>query len=325
MGYRMNETNNDKSSFRNADKVSPESLVVIGIDYVEGPLIDLVDHRVFGVKDENLIRDIFDKGVLQTVLCRKMENGKLEVIDGRRRVLHAREANKLRAKTGSPLVKVPVNVIQADDVKALELQISLNTNRKEEDPITLSKKISTLIAMLADSPETIRRVAVASNMSEASVRNYQRLARMDESIHDKIRSGKLGVSAALTLSAESPDIQNKIADKLIETGSGKDAAKAREVRNAEVPPDRTARGPGRPRKETTAPSRSLIKDILMLIAFDKRAENMSWEDIPEDLEAILKWVVGEGSADDVSGLANLVDRALGNEAKREKKNAKFDE
>jgi ParB family chromosome partitioning protein len=321
----MTETNTDKASFRNADKVSPESLVVIGIDVVEGPLIDLIDHRIFGVKDENLIRDIFDKGVLQTVLCRKMENGRLEVIDGRRRVLHAREANKLRAKTGAALVKVPVNVIQADDIKALELQISLNMNRKEEDPITLSKKISTLIGMLADSPETIRRVAVASNMSEASVRNYQRLARMDESIHEKIRSGKLGVSAALTLSAESPEVQNKIADKLIETGSGKDAAKAREVRNAEVPPDKTVRGPGRPRKETTAPSKSLIKDVLMLIAFDKRASNMSYDEVPEELESILKWMIGECNPDEIPGLGNLVDRALGNEAKREKKNAKYDE
>lgn len=313
---------------RNGDSYLPEDLKVIGVDIQDGPMMDLLDQRIFGELDDNMVRDIDDKGVLLTVVCRRQSFG-LEVIDGRRRVIHAREVNKNRAKLGQEPIKVPVRVEQADDFKALELQLSLNTNRKEESQVTLALKVARFIDMMPkEEGNAIRRAALAANVSEAQVRNLCRFAKMDSSIHELVESGKLGFAAAVTLSADSAEVQLATAEKMVAEGQGGDINRAREVRQQivkekglDVSPSEPKRG--RPRKDTIKPSVGTIKDVLFLHGMDCKARSMSYDEVPEGFVDGVNWVMG--LMDDVPDwLTNLIERVEGKEASRERKNSKYD-
>lgn len=314
---------------RNADRYLPEDLRVIGIDIHDGPMMDLLDDRIFGALDDNMVRDIADKGVLQTIVCRPSEDG-LEVIDGRRRTLHARAVNVTRLKLGLEPLKVPVNVIAADDLKALELQISLNTNRKDESPVTLAKKVAKYVEMLpkGDGDSAIRRAAVAGNCSEQHVRNLCRFAKMDPAIHDAVEKGTLGIGAALVLSADTKEVQVATANAITLEGNGKNVDRAREVRQKltkDKEPSTDAPKRGRPRSENPKPSQSTLKDVLFLIDMDRRARNMSHGTIPDGFADGIKFAIGWiENVESVEGLSDLLDRANSNEAAMEKKNSKYD-
>jgi ParB family chromosome partitioning protein len=312
---------------RNTDKYLPEDLIVIGVDVHDGPMMDLLDDRIFGDLDDNLVRDINDKGVIQAVTCRKTDAG-LEVIDGRRRVLHSREVNKNRVKTGEEPLKIPVSIIAADDVKALELQISLNTNRKAESIVTLSKKVCKFVEMLPDSDESkVRRAAVAANCSEAHIRSLLRFAKMDPEIHAKVESGTLGFAAAVTLSADSVETQREVAAKLESESLGGDVVRAKEIRKqvTEAKGEKPKKGPGRPRAENTKPSQKLTKDILFLIEMDAKARNMSYGEIPDGFADGVMWVLGMISPESVTGLQDLIERAESGETSMERKNRRYDD
>jgi ParB family chromosome partitioning protein len=83
----------------NAFAVDPDNLIIIGLDTDDGPEHPLYDERVKLPLDESTVLNIMAIGVKEPVLVRKTD-GNPEVVDGRRRTMHAREANRRLRELG---------------------------------------------------------------------------------------------------------------------------------------------------------------------------------------------------------------------------------
>ena len=77
---------------------------------------------------DELTNSIKERGVIQPIIVRKSntDNSKYEIIAGERRWLAAQKAG---------LHEVPVVIIEADNLKSLELAIVENVQRKDLNPI----------------------------------------------------------------------------------------------------------------------------------------------------------------------------------------------
>lgn len=95
-------------------KMSPEDITVIGLDTKDDESHPLYDGRIHMPLEEDTVLNMMEHGVL--VPIRVTKDGKSAiVIDGRRRVLHAREANRRLKKKGQPTIFVPVLPPDNDD------------------------------------------------------------------------------------------------------------------------------------------------------------------------------------------------------------------
>src|SRR5271154_3135578 len=87
----------------------PDKLVIIGLDTDDGPEHKLYDASIRKPLNETTVKNYMVHGVLQDVTCRKNGN-RLEVVLGRDRIRHAREAKKRRLAEGVKEFLVPIKV-----------------------------------------------------------------------------------------------------------------------------------------------------------------------------------------------------------------------
>ena len=116
----------------NAFGMDPMDLTVIGHDTEDGPDHPLYDERVKLPIDDAMVMNIASLGVREPIIVRKNGDA-VEVVDGRRRVLHARVANELLAKKGEPLITVPAMLAKGDACLMEQVAISLNEIRVQAD------------------------------------------------------------------------------------------------------------------------------------------------------------------------------------------------
>ena len=295
---------------------NPNDLIIIGVDVTEGPELALLDERITADLSDTLCADINERGVLQPVLCRRTEAG-MQVVDGRRRVLHAREVNSIRAKQGLPLIKVPVVIQDMEDLSALEAALSLNCNRLAEDPIGLSFKIKQLVDTISggnkrEYPKALRRASIACNLSEQMVRNYVAIAGMASEAHDAFRLDKVSLSQLIVLASLDKEAQ-KVAVAECANAEDKSIDRARSVKDKLMGNEPVA---------VTTPTKKLIKDMLLLASFDAKDGVCSAQQLPAFSVDFLKWFSGETGPNSVPGLQELMDRATSPELREMKKEAK---
>lgn len=276
----------------NAFGMDPNDLIVIGLDSEDGPEHPLYDERVKLPLEESMVLNIMVHGVLEPVLVRK--NGdEAEVVAGRRRVLHAREANKRLKKEGSEEIRVPVMVRKGDDASLMGVAISENEIRRDDNPSTKAAKLMRYIA----TGRTEQEAAVAFGVSLQTIKNWSRMADLDPKVLKAVDSGKIPASAAWNLSNLSREEQRAELDKLLEGGG---AATVKKTTNAAKNAKKRNKGED---EAHAAPGKRLVTKVLKL--------NHKNKELNADFVKGVMWVLGDIGPRSVAGLSELIREAGG--------------
>ncbi len=138
---------------------------------------------------DDLTNSIKERGVIQPLIVRKSDDQdeKFELIAGERRWQAAQSAG---------LHEVPVVVIEADNLKSLELAIIENVQRKDLNPIEEAESYKKLIDNFSYDHE---KVSQFIGKSRSHITNCLRLLSLPEKLVDMIRNGKISQGHAKIL------------------------------------------------------------------------------------------------------------------------------
>lgn len=177
----------------------PEDVEVIGVDtpHKEGEH-PLWDARCFRPLDEAMVLNIMALGVRQAIEVEPTPDRKARVIDGRRRVLHAREANKRLVAMGQPRIQIPVMAEKGSEIEALLRMVSLNEHRLEETVTSRARKA----AMMIKRNVPIEQVALSFGKSTQTIRNWQALADLPDDLVQAVDNGIVSPTTALALASK---------------------------------------------------------------------------------------------------------------------------
>jgi len=155
---------------------------------------------------KELISSIKEKGMIQPVIIRKMENG-YELIAGERR---------FRAAKALGMQKVPAIIKDVSDEESLELSLIENIQRENLNPIDEAKAYKRLATEFNMSQDNI---SIKVGKERATVANSMRLLNLPEDIQGKLSIGEISVGhAKVLLGLENQADQRKLVDKIIKDG-----------------------------------------------------------------------------------------------------------
>ena len=138
---------------------------------------------------EELKNSIKERGIIQPLIVRKSEDqdNKFELIAGERRWQAAQSAG---------LHEVPVVIIEADNLKSLELAIIENVQRKDLNPIEEAESYNNLIENFGYDHEKVSKFI---GKSRSHISNSLRLLSLPDKILDLIRINKISQGHAKVL------------------------------------------------------------------------------------------------------------------------------
>ena len=138
---------------------------------------------------EELTNSIKERGIIQPLIVRKSDDqdNKFELIAGERR---------LQAAQSAALHEVPVIIIDADNLKSLELAIIENVQRSDLNPIEEAESYKNLIDNFGYDHE---KVSQFIGKSRSHISNSIRLLTLPEKLIEMIRLGKISQGHAKIL------------------------------------------------------------------------------------------------------------------------------
>ena len=138
---------------------------------------------------EDLKNSIKERGIIQPLIVRRSndQNGMFELIAGERRWQAAQSAG---------LHEVPVIVIEADNLKSLELAIIENVQRKDLNPIEEAESYKNLIDNFGYDQD---KVSVFIGKSRSHISNSLRLLSLPQKIIEMIKNEKISQGHAKVL------------------------------------------------------------------------------------------------------------------------------
>lgn len=289
-----------KSTFEatriNGFRFKPEDLVVIGVDTDDGPEHALWDERIKLSLDESMVASIMAIGVKEPIIVRK--NGDVaEVVDGRRRVLHAREANKQLKKRGEPEVDVPAMAERGSEDHLAHVSVALNEIRLNDDILVKAAKAHRMMSRVGDA----EKVALAFGVTKTSINNWLKLVELAAPVRKAVSEGLISASAASQLHGLDKDEQLAEMGKLL-GGEGKAT-----VKKAKAAKKKRADEDG---NGIEAPGKRLIFRVLKL--------NDKAEVLPTDFVRGIEWALGEIGPTSIKGLTALIAEAQEKAAKKKK-------
>ena len=152
-----------------------------------------------------MTNSIKERGIIQPLIVRKSndQNDKYELIAGERRWQAAQSAG---------LHEVPVEIIQADNLKSLELAIIENVQRKDLNPIEEAESYRNLIENFDYDQEMVSKFI---GKSRSHITNLLRILELDKFFFDLLNEGKISMGHARALIGKKPtefdvDTLNKI-------------------------------------------------------------------------------------------------------------------
>jgi ParB family chromosome partitioning protein len=157
-------------------------------------------------KLDELAKSIRANGVVQPVLLRR-RGSRFELIAGERR---------WRAAELAGLIKIPAVIRSVSDDKVLEIALIENIQREDLNPIEEARAYKKLIETLGLTQEIVgERVG----RDRSYVTNYLRLLKLPEDLQELLQAGRISTGHARTLlGIDQPDIQRRIARRIIEHG-----------------------------------------------------------------------------------------------------------
>ncbi len=169
----------------------PENFVIPGIDTKDKSV--LPDFRNTKPLNAERMRDINERGILQPVLIRWVD-GKKEIVEGRQRIRHAREINRLRRIDDNPvMVKVPWCVKEGNDRASILNAIAANAHRDGDEPHETARRI----IQLSDAGYTEEELAKAYGYTTHNVSFMLRYKKLEDKIQKAVETGELKFTAAM--------------------------------------------------------------------------------------------------------------------------------
>ena len=148
----------------------------------------------------SLAESIKEKGVIQPLIVRELEDGQYELIAGERR---------LRASKIAGLETVPVVVKQMTDDESLEIAILENIQREDLNPLEEAEGYKRLVDEFSKTQEDIAKM---TGKSRSHIANMLRLLTLDDSVKEKLLANQITAGhAKVLIGVENVnDILNKI-------------------------------------------------------------------------------------------------------------------
>lgn len=266
-------------------RMDPKDILIAGLD-VGGKDDPLYDERIKLPLDEAMVESIIAIGVREPVVV-VVREGEPIVVDGRRRVLHAREANRRLEKLGEPTRDVAV-VAEKGTEQALKIAPlvgeHLNNHRVNDGVIMRAKKAERMIARGYDKAD----VALALGVTQNTISNYLSFGDLCKEAKDAVDAGKISPSAAAKLATLSKDDQKaKLEELLASTPAGKKVTNARAAKAAGV---RQAVG----------------KKVLTKIVSCHFQHDAAQQKVSDDFIDGIRFALGELDADAIPGLCEYL-------------------
>jgi ParB family chromosome partitioning protein len=273
-----------------AFSVSPESLVVItdrkNAQFRESALEPF---------REELVGSIIRFGIAQALIVRR-DGDRLEVIDGRKRVAAAMEANRRLRALGQPEVKCIVTLRSGTDHEVLMSSVTVNANRYQDSVLELA----VLCRRIIDLGGTLTDCATACGRSIDTIENWMKLDDLHPEVRAMVRAGTLKYTVAMRL-ARLPRARQLGKLKLILRAGATNANAVRAVVDGRLervtPPDKHAQ-------------RRVADELLKAKAF-------AVGDQESDCFSFAEWLLGRISGEELLGclrsgvVANAVKTVIG--------------
>lgn len=189
--------------------VDPFKLLIVGIDF-GGPGDVGYDERVKAPLDETMVESILQDGVQQIVKARN-DGERMVVVDGRRRVMHARAAN-LRLQKANPgikaedLIRVKTELVRGDELTLFGVQEIANAYHMQDPPLVQARKIQAMLDKGADE----KRVCLKFGITKAVLEDRLKMLKLAPDAITAVEKGEVTNNAALALSEVSMAEQVKI-------------------------------------------------------------------------------------------------------------------
>jgi len=268
----------ENASRGNVFKMDPRDVSVVGVDFGDSAH-PLYDPRIELPIDRAMVESIKAIGVRMAVECIVDEEGRVIVVDGRRRVLHTRVANEELKKLGEPARTI--NVLGAK-MNTANMQIAplvgehLNNHRFNDSVTTKAEKAARFLARGYSHED----VALSLNVDVVTIKNYEKLLGLAAAVRKAVDENKISVSAAVKLSDLSKEEQ---AEKLSELGASNKKVTARVVSEATG--------------KTVAPGKKVLKKI---VAAAETSE------LSEDFIRGIRFAMGDLAATSIKGLSAIL-------------------
>lgn len=161
--------------------------------------------------DDEAISELADSirehGLIQPLTVRRLSSGYYQIIAGERRWRASKEAG---------LSEVPVNIIEADDKKVMELGLIENLQREDLNPM---EEANGYKALMDEYGMTQEEVAQRMGKSRPAIANALRLLALPDAVRFLLEEGKLSAGhAKAILAAPAGEPQKKLAQKVIDEG-----------------------------------------------------------------------------------------------------------
>lgn len=155
---------------------------------------------------KELADSIRERGVMQPLLVREVDDGRYEIIAGERR---------FRAATLAGLDEVPVRILEVDDQAAAAIALIENMQREDLNPLEESRGLSRLIHEFSFTHE---QAAKAVGKSRSAITNLLRLSQLSGPVQAMLISGDLDMGHARALLTLPGASQVALAQKIIAQG-----------------------------------------------------------------------------------------------------------
>ena len=161
--------------------------------------------------DEDALEELADSisryGVIQPITVRKLESGYYQIIAGERR---------WRASRMAGLDEIPAQIIEADDMRVIELALVENLQREDLNPLEEARGYRKL---MDEHNLTQEQAAQSVGKSRSAVANSLRLLSLEPEVLGFLEIAVLSAGHARALLAiRDPDAQIAAAKKVIEQG-----------------------------------------------------------------------------------------------------------
>lgn len=175
-------------------KMDPGELTIIGLDTQDDETHPLYDPRIKAAVDENMVKSIYTYGVLEPIIITKRDD-KVVVVDGRRRVIHARLAAKRQTDAGETSLRIPCILDKDTDAKLFAKSRVANSGRLQDGAMMNARAAKRMV----DMGTSVEECAVAFGVSDQSVRNWLALLGLAPEVQQAITEQELKATAALQL------------------------------------------------------------------------------------------------------------------------------
>jgi ParB family chromosome partitioning protein len=272
-------------------RVDPETLTIIGHDTKDGPEHPLWDERINIPLDEAMVRNIMELGVREPVVLVVQGKGEQRiaaVVDGRRRVMHLREANKRLAKQGEPKRDCPVIAEKGMSEKdQLLLSASLNDIRLDDPVMVKAAKA----ARMKQRGISYNEIALAFGVDTQTVALWVNINGLTDTVKKAVTNGSIKPTAAGQLAGLTPEQQREALGELL---AGAERGEKPTVDRARAKA-KTKRGNGSP-PPSEIPHRRVLRRVV---------EN-GGEVLSKDFLDGVRFAIGELNPKSVKGLTALM-------------------